>query len=145
MRDSTRKLVGRLRQLIKEAAEGSRRAKAHVCTPFEQRPPLDPQPDWAKRAHLLCAVRAAMRGRLHRQAWLGLEQQKVEIMKIIEDAVKWENGWHQQVKVHPTFPAWLRAAVLAVVVAIEADKVWHLKRGARREAHHKLPHVREAG
>lgn len=133
MRNSTRKLVDRLRQLIKEASEGSRRAKAHVRTPFEQRPPLEPQPDWAARAHALCAVRAAMRGRLHKQAWRTLTQQRVEIEKIIENAVKWENGWYQQVKVHLTFPAWLRCTMQAALQSIELDKAWRLQRDRRRE------------
>lgn len=142
MRNSTRKLVGRLRQLIKEAAEGSRRAKAHNRTPFEQRPPLEPQPDWAVRAHWLCAARAAMRGRLHRQAWRTLTQQRIEIDKTLEAAAKWEKGL-LLTKVHPTFPSWLRRTMQTALASIDADKARQLHHD-RRHAVFKLTDKREA-
>lgn len=131
MKPSTRKLIGRLRQLIKEAAEGARRTKAWQRTPWQQRPPRAPEPDWSARSHILCALRAEMRGRTHQQGWTR-EHQREQIEKVLESASKWE-ALLKEPRVHLTFPNWLRCTIRDAVKAGEEERKLRTTKQERRE------------
>lgn len=141
MKDSTRKLVTRIKLLIKEAGENSRLNKVYYRTPFEQRPPYTAmhQVNWAARANLLCAVRADMRGRLHRAAWAGEGLQRAAILKDLADRVKVEaavQGWKKDPTFQdPTFPKWLRTTIETALVAGDKERERFKQREARYAAH----------
>ena len=147
MKNSTRKLIGRIKQLIKEASAKSREYKELVKTPYAQRPPVNLystfRPNWAQIAHILSAVRADMRGHVHCHTWVGDGVQRAEINKILELCAKTEKSHQDGVYgqtyfgkpcadyEHPTWPKWLRETVQAAFKAGDEERVLRVKRNAR--------------
>lgn len=133
MKDSTRKLVRRMKLLIADAAAGSVRSKANARTPFDQRPPED-KIDHASRAHWLCVTRATMRGRVHGGKWPDVATQRAAIVYAIQavrDFASMIGANYSNTPTAHTWPEWLLATIEAALTSIDVEKSYHAARQAR--------------